>query len=228
MAPGLLKAATKPPSSKAIREALRTAKRVWLATDLRSRGAAHRTGNSRALQLPRPGHAGCYFTAQDSQTIRDAFGPGEAKRRIRSTLRRRRCAPTSRPDLQPVADANSDRHSWSRCAGALSESAESRRQLWRSCASASSKSEISCRRRIFEVVAAATVAGGQFQMRHAPQERIVRREVAQAGRRSGPGLRGARLACASKTSDKGRQSSTICPRSRNCAARASVGRPARR
>jgi hypothetical protein len=31
----------------------------------------------------------------------------------------------------------------------------------------------------FEVVAAATVAGGQFQMRHAPQERIVRRKVAQ-------------------------------------------------
>src|SRR5208283_1460482 len=32
----------------------------------------------------------------------------------------------------------------------------------------------------FEVVATATVARGQFQMRHAPQERIVRREVAQA------------------------------------------------
>ena len=32
----------------------------------------------------------------------------------------------------------------------------------------------------FEVVATATVASGQFQMRHAPQERIVRREVAQA------------------------------------------------
>jgi DNA topoisomerase IA len=31
-----------------------------------------------------------------------------------------------------------------------------------------------------EVVATATVAGGQFQMRHAPQERIVRREIAQA------------------------------------------------
>ena len=32
----------------------------------------------------------------------------------------------------------------------------------------------------FEVVATATVASGQFQMRHAPQERIVRREDAQA------------------------------------------------
>ena len=31
----------------------------------------------------------------------------------------------------------------------------------------------------FEVVATANVAGGRFQMRHAPQERIVRREIAQ-------------------------------------------------
>ena len=32
----------------------------------------------------------------------------------------------------------------------------------------------------FEVVATAKVAGGQFQMRHAPQDRIVRREIAEA------------------------------------------------
>ena len=32
----------------------------------------------------------------------------------------------------------------------------------------------------FEVVFTAIASGGQFQMRHAPQERIVRREVAQA------------------------------------------------
>ena len=31
----------------------------------------------------------------------------------------------------------------------------------------------------FEVVATAKVAGGQFQMRHAPQDRIVRREIAE-------------------------------------------------
>ena len=31
----------------------------------------------------------------------------------------------------------------------------------------------------FEVVATANVAAGQFRMRHAPQERIVRREIAQ-------------------------------------------------
>ena len=32
----------------------------------------------------------------------------------------------------------------------------------------------------FEVVATAKVAEGQFQMRHAPQDRIVRREIAEA------------------------------------------------
>jgi DNA topoisomerase III len=32
----------------------------------------------------------------------------------------------------------------------------------------------------FEIVAAAKVAGGQFQMRHAPQDRIVKREIAEA------------------------------------------------
>jgi DNA topoisomerase III len=31
----------------------------------------------------------------------------------------------------------------------------------------------------FEVVDTAKVAGGQFQMRHSPQDRIVRREIAQ-------------------------------------------------
>jgi len=33
----------------------------------------------------------------------------------------------------------------------------------------------------FEIVATAKFAGGQFQMRHAPQDRIVRREIACAG-----------------------------------------------
>jgi DNA topoisomerase-3 len=32
----------------------------------------------------------------------------------------------------------------------------------------------------FEVVATARVAGGQFQMRYAPQARIVKREIAEA------------------------------------------------
>ena len=43
--------------------------------------------------------------------------PGEAKRRIRQPLRRRRRAPAGRPDLQPVADPDRDRHSGPRGAG---------------------------------------------------------------------------------------------------------------
>ena len=43
----------------------------------------------------------------------------------------------------------------------------------------------------FEVVATAKVAGGQFQMRHAPQERIVRREVAQDVVNAAQGFEGA-------------------------------------
>jgi DNA topoisomerase III len=31
----------------------------------------------------------------------------------------------------------------------------------------------------FEVVATANVAGGRFQMRHVPHDRIIRREIAQ-------------------------------------------------
>ena len=43
----------------------------------------------------------------------------------------------------------------------------------------------------FEVVATAKVAGGQFQMRHAPQDRIVRREIAEAVVNAAQGFEGA-------------------------------------
>src|SRR5207342_1109893 len=43
----------------------------------------------------------------------------------------------------------------------------------------------------FEVVATAKVAGGQFQMRHAPQDRIVRREIAQDVVNAARGFEGA-------------------------------------
>ena len=42
----------------------------------------------------------------------------------------------------------------------------------------------------FEVVATAKVAGGEFKMRHAPQEKIVKREVAADVVYGGAGLRG--------------------------------------
>jgi DNA topoisomerase-3 len=42
----------------------------------------------------------------------------------------------------------------------------------------------------FEVVASAKVAGGQFQMRHAPQNRIVKREIAEAVVKAAEGFEG--------------------------------------
>src|SRR5471030_365429 len=43
---------------KAIREALRTVKRVWLATDCDREGQLHRSGDPRALRVSRRGDAG--------------------------------------------------------------------------------------------------------------------------------------------------------------------------
>jgi hypothetical protein len=62
----------------------------------------------------------------------------------------------------------------------------------------------------FEIAAAAKVAGGQFQMRHAPQDRIVRREIAQEVVRLG--ISTVLLLCASRISGNGRPTCTICRR----------------
>ena len=73
MAPAPLKAATKPVKLKAIRDALRTAKQVWVATDCDREGQLigqeileHYNYRGQVMRV--------LFTAQDSQTIRDAFG----------------------------------------------------------------------------------------------------------------------------------------------------------
>ena len=43
----------------------------------------------------------------------------------------------------------------------------------------------------FEIVATAKVAGGQFQMRHAPKDRLVRRELAESVVNAAQGFEGA-------------------------------------
>ena len=94
---------------RAIREALRTAKRVWLATDCDREGQLigqeileHYEYRGQVMRV--------LFTAQDSQTIRDAFGRAKPNSRICPALRRRRRAPAGRPDLQPVTYPHRDRH----------------------------------------------------------------------------------------------------------------------
>ena len=102
----------------------------------------------------------------------------------------------------------------------------SRRQLWRSCV---------CRRELesdfvpqayFEVVA--TIASRRSNSRCGTWRRRSRNcPAGRSPRRSSkrPGISKARWACVLKTSGKGRQSSTICLRCVNCAAR-SFGWPA--
>ena len=100
---------------RVIREALRSAKRVWLATDCDREGQLigqeileHYEYRGQVMRV--------LFTAQDSQTIRDAFGRAKPNSRICPALRRRRRTPAGRPDLQPVTYPHRDRHPGSRCA----------------------------------------------------------------------------------------------------------------
>ena len=100
---------------KIIREALRTAKRVWLATDCDREGQLigqeileHYKYRGEVMRV--------LFTAQDSQTIRDAFGRAKPNTEYAPPLRCRRRAPAGRPDLQPVTHPDRDSHPGSRYA----------------------------------------------------------------------------------------------------------------
>ena len=100
---------------RAIREALRTAKRVWLATDCDREGQLigqeileHYEYRGQVMRV--------LFTAQDSADHPRRIRSGKTKCRICPPLRRRRCAPAGRPDLQSVTHPHRDRHSWAGCA----------------------------------------------------------------------------------------------------------------
>ena len=93
----------------AIREALRTAKRVWLATDCDREGQLigqeileHYEYRGQVMRV--------LFTAQDFADHPRGIRSGKTQYRIRSPLRRRRCASAGRPDLQPVAHSHRNRH----------------------------------------------------------------------------------------------------------------------
>ena len=100
---------------KAIREALRKVKRVWLATDCDREGQLigqeileHYNYSGQVMRV--------LFTAQDQDYPR-RIRSGEAKYRICQLIRRCRSAPSGRPDIQPVADPNRDRYSGPRGQG---------------------------------------------------------------------------------------------------------------
>ena len=178
---------------KAIREALRTAKRVWLATDCDREGQLigqeileHYKYRGEVMRV--------LFTAQDSQTIRDAFGRAkpntEYARLYAAAVARRQADQIYNLSLTRTATVILGRGT-RRVIGVGRVKTPT---LAIVC-----KRELEIRNFVplayFEIVATAKVAGGQFQMRHAPQDRIVQREIARGRRQSSRRLRG-RARCA--------------------------------
>ena len=162
---------------KAIREALRSAKRVWLATDCDREGQLigqeileHYQYRGQIMRV--------LFTAQDSQTIRDAFAGAKPNSEYASlyaaAVARRQADQIYNLSLTRTATVILGRGA----RGVIGVGRVKTPTLAIIC-----KRELEIRNFVpiayFEVVATANVAGGQFRMRHAPQERIVRREIAQ-------------------------------------------------
>src|SRR6202040_977768 len=162
---------------KAIREALRSAKRVWLATDCDREGQLigqeileHYQYRGQIMRV--------LFTAQDSQTIRDAFARAKPNSEYASlyaaAVARRQADQIYNLSLTRTATVILGRGA----RGVIGVGRVKTPTLAIVC-----KRELEIRNFVpvdyFEVVATANLAGGQFRMRHAPQERIVRRELAQ-------------------------------------------------
>jgi DNA topoisomerase-3 len=173
---------------KAIREALRSASRVWLATDCDREGQLigqeileHYQYRGQIMRV--------LFTAQDSQTIRDAFAGAKPNSEYASlyaaAVARRQADQIYNLSLTRTATVILGRGA----RGVIGVGRVKTPTLAIVC-----KRELEIRNFVplayFEVVATATVAGGQFRMRHAPQERIVRREVAQEVVKAARGFEG--------------------------------------
>ena len=94
---------------KAIREALRTAKRVWLATDCDREGQLIGQEILEHYKYRGRSHAGAVHRAGLPDHPRRVRS-GKTKCRICSPICSRRCASTGRPDLQSVADPHRNCH----------------------------------------------------------------------------------------------------------------------
>src|SRR5215813_3118822 len=175
---------------KAIREALHWAKRVWLATD------CDREGQLIGQEiLEHYGYRGqvmrVLFTAQDSQTIRDAFAGAKPNSEYTSlyaaVVARRQADQIYNLSLTRTATVVLGRGA----RGVIGVGRVKTPTLAIVC-----KRELEIRNFVpqgyFEVVATAKVAAGEFQMRHAPKEkqRILRREIAEAIAKAAQGFEG--------------------------------------
>ena len=174
---------------KAIRKALRTAKLVWLATDCDREGQLigqeileHYEYRGQVMRV--------LFTAQDPQTIRDAFSRAkpniEYARLYAAAVARRQADQIYNLSLTRTATVILGRGT-RRVIGVGRVKTPT---LAIVC-----KRELEIRNFVpiayFEVVTTAKVAGGQFQMRHAPQDRVVRREIAEDVVQAAEGFEGA-------------------------------------
>ena len=161
---------------KAIREALRTAKRVWLATDCDREGQLigqeileHYRYRGQVMRV--------LFTAQDSQTIRDAFGRAKPN----SEYARLYAAAVARRQADQIYNLSLTRTA----TVILGQGARGVIGVGRV---KTPTLAIVCKRELeitnfvpvtyFEVVATAKLANAEFKMRHAPRERILKREIA--------------------------------------------------
>ena len=163
---------------KAIRLALRTAKRVWLATD------CDREGQLIGQEiLEHCGYRGAVmrvmFTAQDQKTIREAFGRARPNAEhaplYAAAVARRQADQIYNLSLTRTATVTLGRGAQ----GVIGVGRVKTPTLAIAC-----KRELEIRDFVpvpyFEVAAAAQVEAGAFRMRHAPKDRILKREDAEA------------------------------------------------
>ena len=168
----------KAPKLQAIREALRTARRVWLATD------CDREGQLIGQEiLEHFGYQGevrrVMFTAQDPQTIRDAF----TRAKPNAEHARLYAAAVARRQADQIYNLSLTRTATVTLAGGARTVIGVGRVKTPTLA-------IVCRRELeirhfvpqayFEVVATAAVEGGQLRLRHAPEPRLLKRADAEA------------------------------------------------
>lgn len=173
---------------KAIHDALRSATCVWLATDCDREGQLigqeileHYAYRGKVMRV--------LFTAQDSQTIRTAFSQArpnvEYARLYAAAVARRQADQIYNLSLTRTATVILGRSG----RGVIGIGRVKTPTLAIVC-----KRELEIRNFVpvtyFEVVATAKVASGEFKMRHAPQERILRRDVAEAVAAAAQGFEG--------------------------------------
>jgi len=163
---------------RAIREALRTARRVWLATDCDREGQL--IGQEILEHFGFKGEVQrVMFTAQDPQTIRDAFTQARPNR----DYARLYAAAVARRQADQIYNLSLTRTATVTLSGGARTVIGVGRVKTPTLA-------IVCRRELeirhfvpqayFEVVATAAVEAGQLRMRHAPEPRLLKRADAEA------------------------------------------------